>query len=289
MTIGFIGLGIMGSRMAHNLLKNRVPLIVHNRTPKAADPFTAAGAKWAERPCDAANVEILFTMLADPEAVEIMALGEGGFLGPMQPGSLWVDCSTVHPRFSRRMAAAAAERGVHFVDAPVTGTKPQAQEGQLVFFAGGSVEDMEVCRPYMDMMGRLVIHVGEQGMGTSMKVVINSLLALSMAAFSESVALGQALGLSEATLHQILVGGAVTAPFVAAKKAIIDEGAYDPPQFPLRLMYKDLLMVAEAARDTGIPMPLSEATKAIYAQAVDEGLGDDDFSAVYRFYNESRP
>lgn len=284
MTVGFIGLGIMGSGMARNLLRHDLELIVHNRTPEKAEPLLEQGAQWADTPRDVAPANIVFTMLAHPEAVQSMALGAEGFLDHMQPGSLWVDCSTVHPRFSREMAQASSQRDLRFIDAPVAGTKPQAEGAQLVFFVGGRSEDLSTCRPYLDMMGRNVVHVGDQGMGVSIKVVINSLLASSLATFAESVALGQSLGLSEEMLFNVLIGGAVTAPFLANKRDKMTTGDYSA-QFPLRWMHKDLQMFLEAAGDTNVTVPLATATKDVYQAAIQDGLGDVDFSAIYRFYN----
>lgn len=284
MTVGFIGLGIMGSGMARNLLRHDLELIVHNRTPEKAEPLLEQGAQWADTPRDVAPANIVFTMLAHPEAVQSMALGAEGFLDHMQPGSLWVDCSTVHPRFSREMAQASSQRDLRFIDAPVAGTKPQAEGAQLVFFVGGRSEDLSTCRPYLDMMGRNVVHVGDQGMGVSIKVVINSLLASSLATFAESVALGQSLGLSEEMLFNVLIGGAVTAPFLANKRDKMTTGDYSA-QFPLRWMHKDLQMFLEAAGDTNVTVPLATATKDVYQAAIQDGLGEVDFSAIYRFYN----
>lgn len=284
MTVGFIGLGIMGSGMARNLLRHNVELIVHNRTPEKAEPFLEQGAQWADTPRDVAPANVVFTMLAHPEAVQSMALGAEGFLNNMQPGSLWVDCSTVHPRFSREMSQASSQRDLRFIDAPVAGTKPQAEGAQLVFFVGGRSEDLSTCRPYLDMMGRNVVHVGDQGMGVSIKVVINSLLASSLATFAECVALGQSLGLSEEMLFNVLIGGAVTAPFLANKRDKMTTGDYSA-QFPLRWMHKDLQMFLEAAGDTNVTVPLATATKDVYQAAIQDGLGEVDFSAIYRFYN----
>jgi 3-hydroxyisobutyrate dehydrogenase-like beta-hydroxyacid dehydrogenase len=219
--------------------------------------------------------------------VQSMALGAGGFLDHLQPGTLWLDCSTVHPRFSREMAREAAKRNIRFMDAPVAGTKPKAEGAQLIFFVGGNSEDLSICRPYLDMMGRNVVHVGEQGMGISLKVVINSLLAASMATFAESVALGQALGLSEEMLFNILIGGAVTAPFLANKRDKMTTGDYSA-QFPLRWMHKDLQMFLEAAGDTDVTVPLATATKGVYHAALQDGLGELDFAAIYRYYNDDQ-
>jgi 3-hydroxyisobutyrate dehydrogenase/glyoxylate/succinic semialdehyde reductase len=168
--LGFIGLGIMGSRMAANLQKKSYELIVHNRTKSKAEALLANGATWAETPAELARqVDVLFTMLASPPVVEQVALGRSGFLDQLRQGAIWVDCSTVNPSFSRRMAAEASERGVRFLDAPEAGTKGPAERGELVVLVGGEQADFQACQPFLEAFGRKVINVGGYGMGTSMR------------------------------------------------------------------------------------------------------------------------
>ncbi|MBB3907818.1 NAD(P)-dependent oxidoreductase [Anoxybacteroides rupiense] len=146
--IGFIGLGLMGSRMARNLLESGYELIVHNRTKEKAAPLLEAGAKWANSPKEAAEqADVLFTMLAHPKAVEAAAFGENGFLHHLSPEKLWVDCSTVDPSFTRQMAEEARKRGIHFLDAPVSGSVIPAEKGELVFFVGGDPKDLKKVEP----------------------------------------------------------------------------------------------------------------------------------------------
>jgi len=177
MRIGFIGLGIMGSRMAANLQKHGHSLVVFNRTREKAEPLVAEGAKWADSAAALAlQVEVIITMLAHPDAVEEAALGEDGFLRYPQPGQIWVDCSTVNPSFSRKMAAEAKARNVKFLDAPVTGSKGQAELAKLTFWVGGEPSDLEASRPLLECMGNRIIHCGGPGTGASLKMVMNQLL-----------------------------------------------------------------------------------------------------------------
>ena len=170
MKIGFIGLGIMGSRMAANLQKAGHSLVVYNRTPGKAEELLAGGAAWAASPAAlATQVEIVFTMLAHPEAVKEAALGQDGFLANLAPGRFWVDCSTVNPSFSMEMAAHARALGIHFLDAPVTGSKEPAALGQLIFWVGGEPADLEACRPLFQCVGSRIVHGGRQGRGASLK------------------------------------------------------------------------------------------------------------------------
>jgi 3-hydroxyisobutyrate dehydrogenase-like beta-hydroxyacid dehydrogenase len=285
MKIGFIGLGIMGSRMAANLLQAGHDLVVHNRTKAKADALLAGGATWAETPTAAARAsDVLITILAHPQAVEDVAFGENGLLDALPVGALWIDCSTVHPAFTRRMAGEATARGLRFMDAPVAGSKHQAANAELLFFVGGDAADVALAQPLFGVMGHKTVHVGAAGMGVSMKVVVNHMLATAMAAFAEGAALGQALGISQEALFGVLIGGATAAPFLARKRPMFETGEYEV-QFPLKWMHKDLHMVAEAAYETGVPMPVSNAAKELYQLAAHSGLGDEDFAALYRFLN----
>jgi 3-hydroxyisobutyrate dehydrogenase-like beta-hydroxyacid dehydrogenase len=284
--IGFIGLGIMGSRMAANLLEHDYDLVVYNRTKAKADPLIAKGAVWGGTPAEVGQqVQLLFTMLATPEAILDVALGEGGFLDQLQPGALWVDCSTVNPTFSRQMALAAWARRVRFVDAPAAGTKGPAERGELMFLVGGRPDDVKTCQPLLEAMGRKVLHVGENGLGTGMKMVFNLLLGEAMAGFAEAMALGQSLGISQDMLLEVLPGSAVVAPFIQGKRVKIEAGEYDP-EFPLKWMHKDLQLATVTGYEQDVPLPLASIAKEIYALAAGDGLADLDFSAICRFLAE---
>jgi len=286
MRVGFVGTGIMGGRMAANLLRYGYVLHVHNRTRHRTTALVEAGASWAETAGEAAErAEVLFTMLAHPESVETMALGGGGFLERMRPGTIWIDCSTVKPSFSRRMAGEAARREVRFLDAPVSGSKAQAENADLTFFVGGEPADLDACRALLEVLGRAVVHVGGHGMGAAMKIVINNLLGTAMGAFSESMVLGEALGISQEKLFEIILGSIVAPKVIALKREKIILEDYEP-EFPLRWIQKDLEMVTETAFELGVSMPLGNASKEIYQLAVRRGLGDLDFSAIYAFLKE---
>jgi len=281
MKIGFIGLGIMGSRMAANLQQCGHSLVIHNRTPQKAEPLLTKGAEWADSAADLApKVEVLFTMLAHPEAVREAALGENGFLSRLAPGRLWVDCSTVNPSFSRSMAAETQARRIRFLDAPVTGSKEQAATGKLVFWVGGESFDLEACRPVLECMGNRIVHAGGQGMGASLKMVMNQLLGTVMAAFAEGLSLGQSLGLSRDVLFEALLNGPVAAPLLAAKRNRIENGDYEEPDFPLQWLQKDLHLASVSAYETGTAMPLTNVAKEIYCLAVRQGNGEKDISAI---------
>lgn len=286
MNIGFMGLGIMGSRMAGHLLTAGHQLTVHNRSKSKADDLITNGAIWADTPADlATSADILITMLAHPEAVEATALGENGFLSALGDGKLWIDSSTVNPSFSRKMAEQAKTHGVRFMDAPVAGSKNQAQEGVLRFIVGGNTEDVEEAKSLFDAMGSGTVHVGGHGMGTSLKLVLNYLLASAMASFAEGMVLGESLGVSQEMLLKVLVGGPVVPPFMAGKQSKLESGDYEP-EFPLQWMQKDVQLATQTAYETGVPMPVANATKELYQFAIRAGLGEADFSAIYQYLRD---
>ena len=284
MKIGFIGLGIMGSRMAANLQKKSHALVVFNRTREKAESLVAGGATWAGSPAAlASQVEVIFTMLAHPEAVEEAALGKEGFLSRLAPGQLWTDCSTVNPSFSRKIAAEAHAHNIRFLGAPVTGSKTEAALGKLVFWIGGEAADLEACRPVLECMGNRIVHAGGSGMGAALNMVMNQFLGTVMAAFAEGLILGESLGLPREVLFGSVLGGPAAAPFLAFKRERIEKGKYDPADFPLRWLQKDLHLAAVSAYEIGAAMPLTNVAKEIYRLAIRDGRGGEDFSAIYDY------
>ena len=178
--------------MAANLQKQGYSLVVFNRTRAKAEPLLGPCGTFSDSPAKLAEqVDVLFTMLAHPDAVEQAALGANGFLDHLKPNALWVDCSSVNPSFSKKMAAEAARREVHFVDAPVTGSAPAAAEAKLIFWVGADPADLERIRPLLLCMGNKIVHTGGHGTGTSMKMVVNLLLGNAMAAFAEGDGFGR--------------------------------------------------------------------------------------------------
>lgn len=284
MKIGFIGLGIMGSRMAANLQKGGHSLVVFNRTRDKAEPLLAAGAHWADSPAAlASQVKVVFTMLAHPAAVEEAALGQDGFLSRLAPSQMWIDCSTVNPSFSKKMAAEAQSHNVRFLGAPVSGSKGMAASAKLVFLAGSDAGDLETCRPLLECMGNKIIHCGGPAMGASLKMVMNQLLGTVMAAFAEGLVLGESLGLSREALFEALLGSPAAAPFLSVKRERIEKADYAHADFPLQWLQKDLHLATVSAYETGVSMPVTSVAKEIYRFAIREGHGEEDFSAIYDY------
>ncbi len=274
----------MGSRMAANLQKAGYELVVYNRTQSKADALVKQGATRANTPEDVARqCRLVITMLSTPEAVEEVALGHDGFLKALPGNSLWVNCSTVNPSFTIKMAHHAKKMGQRYLDAPVSGTAGPAEKGDLIFLIGGEAADIAQVQELLDVMGKETVHVGAPGQGAGMKMANNMMLAHAMTAFAEALRLGTALGISEEMLCKTLLNGPAAAPYLKLKQPKILEREFSP-QFPLEWTHKDLHLASITAYEQNIALPSLQATKELYAQAKQQGLGEEDFTAVYRVY-----
>ncbi len=288
MKIGFVGLGLMGSRMANNLIHKENQLFVYNRTKGKAKSLIDNGAVISNSiPELASQAEVVITMLSEPGVVIEAALGENGFLKHLKKRSVWIDCSTVNPSFSKAMAEEAKKNEVRFLDAPVSGTILPAEKGELTFLIGGEKNDVEFCRPLFEAMGKKILHVGENGKGTSMKMVINLLLGQAMVAFSEGMLLGESLGISKEQIMEIILGGPVVAPFLSGKKDKFLKNNFET-EFPLQWMLKDLRLALTSAQENNLTLPLTSSAEKVFNLAEESGLGEEDFSAVYNFLNGKR-
>ena len=275
--VAFLGLGQMGTPMATRLVRAGHELTVWNRTPDRAKPLAAAGAIVAGSPAEAgAGAAFAITMLATPEALTEVVLGEHGLMKGFGPSQVYIDMSTVGPHTVRSIAA-RLPAGVAVVDAPVRGSVGQAAEGRLEIFVGASDKDFERVRPILESLGS-VGHVGGPGAGAAMKLIANLALGASVAALGEALALGEAIGLGRAQLLDMLEGSQL-GPVVRGKRANIESRHY-PPNFKLRHAAKDLRLVIEAAAVVGRDLRLSAAAKAWLDAAVEGGAGDLDYSEV---------
>jgi 3-hydroxyisobutyrate dehydrogenase-like beta-hydroxyacid dehydrogenase len=275
--IAFLGLGQMGAPMARRLLQAGHQLTVWNRTADRAKPLAAEGAAVAGSPAQAgAAAEFAITMLATPEALQEVALGENGLAKALGPGQVYVDMSTVGPE-TLLSVAGKLPKSVAVVDAPVRGSVSAATEGRLEIFAGGRAEDFERVRPILELLGS-VLRVGGLGAGAAMKLAANLALGTSITAVGEALALAEALGLERVAVLNMLEGSPL-APVVRAKRANIESGHY-PPAFKLRHAAKDLRLVVEAAAAAGRDVKVSAASRAWLDAAANSGAADLDFSAV---------
>lgn len=288
-TVGFIGLGLMGKPMAQNLLHAGFPLVVWNRTKSKADDLVRAGAKLAANPRDlAAQSDVLITIVSDPPALEEVLFGSGnapkaGALEALRKGTILIDSSTVSPDTARRVATACAERGIDFLDAPVTGGTWGAEKGELVFMVGGEAEVLERAKPVLEAMGKKFFLLGPNGAGQTVKLGMNLLLALEVDAWAESLALVTKAGVPAERLIEVMQSSMGHARLLDVKTPLMIKNEY-PASFPLRLMHKDLRLALELARAQGTKLPAAEAAYATYSAVKNASKDDPDFAAVARFW-----
>jgi 3-hydroxyisobutyrate dehydrogenase len=279
MRLALIGTGMMGERIGRRLLDAGYELALYNRTAERTKALAASGATVAATPRDAASrAEVVLTMLADPAAVRAVAYGENGLLAGMQ-GGLWIDLSTVAPSDSREFAAAAGERGVRMLDAPVSGSLGAAERGMLVVLAGGAEGDVAAARPVLDVLGRATVHLGPCGAGSAGKLAVNAFLLAAMAAAVEAVRLGESEGVESSALLAGLSRTEIMPAWAVGKLERLQEGDLRPA-FSLALADKDLRLMEATAEAAGVGLPLLDAVRGLYAGALAAGRGDLDFSAV---------
>jgi len=283
MKVAFIGLGIMGSRMAANLLKNDVDLTVFNRTTERALKLKKWGAKVADSAVDAVHeADVVFSMLSTPEVVADVFWGGGNVLKSMKKGAWWLDCTTVNPSFSLQSKAEAESVGVKFLDTPVSGSKPQAQNAELIFLVGSTRENARELDVFFNMMGKKTFYMGETGKGAAFKMIINMIMAQEMALFAEAVLLGEKMGISRDFLLETLPNLIVTPPFIKNKINNMAKGEYEV-QFPLEWMHKDLHLAAVSAYENNQPLYLANVAKEMFEGARASGMGRMDFSAIFKY------
>lgn len=286
--IGFIGLGIMGSRMAANLQKKGYDLVVYNRTKEKAKYLLQNGAAWAASPKEVAKeTDVIITMLSTPEVVREVAIENQGFLSSLKDNSIWLNCSTVNPSFTKEMDIISKEFRVRYLDAPVAGTKAPAENGELLFLVGGDTASVNEVSPLLTIMGKKTLHLGKVGKGAAMKMLINQLLGQSIVAFAEAMVMGEALELEKETLFNVLLNTPVVAPVISNLRHKLENSDYEA-NFPLKWIQKDLHLSSISAYENNVAAPNLNSTKEIFAQAKQQGYGNLDFSAVYEFLNSKK-
>jgi 3-hydroxyisobutyrate dehydrogenase len=279
-SVAILGLGVMGLGMATRLLSASFPLAVYNRNREKAAPLGAEGAFVAGTPREAAaRAEIVISMVADDNASRDVWTGEDGALQGAAAGSVLIESSTLTPAWIEELAKKAAAQSCRFLDAPVTGTKPHAESGQLLFLVGGPAETVEAARPVFSVLGREVIHLGPIGSGALMKLVNNFLCGVQAASFAEALSFAKAGGLDRAKAISILTGGAPGSGIVKRVAERAESGDYTPT-FALQWMAKDIAYAIDSAAKRGVSLPTAAAALAEFRQAITEGLGNEDFSAI---------
>jgi 2-hydroxy-3-oxopropionate reductase len=278
--IGFIGLGIMGKPMAHNLMKAGYELVVSNRSRAPMDELAAEGATTADNPkAVAEQSNIVITMLPDSPQVWEVVTGEEGVLAGAKAGTLVIDMSTISPVVTQDMVREAQAHGVQMLDAPVSGGDVAAQQGTLSIMVGGSAEDFEHAKPLFQVLGKTIVHVGANGAGQVVKACNQIVVALTIEAVSEALVLGSKAGVNPAVILQVLSGG------LAANRVMEVRGPnflrHDfQPGFKIALHHKDLGIALSAGREYGVPLPVTAIVDQMLQALKQRGQGDQDHSAL---------
>lgn len=279
-TVALLGLGTMGHGMASNLLKAGFPLTVWNRTPAKAESLARNGAKIAATPAQAAKeAQIVIAMVSDDEVSRSVWLGAEGALAAMHPGAIAVDSSTLSPDWIAELQAAVSDRALRMADAPVTGSRMQAESGQLTFLVGADDETLAAITSVLRPMSKEILHLGPVGSGTQMKLINNFLSAVQVSSFAEAVAWIERTGLSRGTALDFLKRAAPGSPIFATMAERMTRRTYDV-HFLLRLIEKDLRYAHAAAAKLGVELSMSSAAEKLFRAAREKGWGDKDMSAV---------
>ena len=286
--VGFIGLGIMGSRMAANLRRAGFELTVFNRTRSTAEEWGLEhGARVASSPAEVgAECDAVITMLVDGDQVEGVLVGTGSVEVPGPPvresareGLLCIDMSTIAPSHTRAIAEGLDERGARLVDAPVTGSAPRAEEGTLTIMAGGAPEDYERARPVLAAMGELLVHVGPLGQGQMVKLINNAVAAVNAATVAQALLVGRRTGVDLDALERVMAAGSGGSAMLQLKAPAMRSHDYTT-LFKLEHMLKDVRLCLEEGQAAGVPFPFAALAREILTAGRGRGLGDLDFAAL---------
>src|SRR6266550_580604 len=280
-TIGFIGLGAMGSRIATRLLAAGNQVYGTNRTAAKAEPLVDRGLVWMDSPREvAAAAEISFSMVTDDDALASIAHGPDGILAGLGPGKVYVDMSTVSPKASRELSAQVSERGGRMLDAPVSGSLPQAEAGTLAIMVGGEEEAFALVEPLLRELGQSVHHVGSNGHGLLLKLAINISLAVQTLAFSEGLLLAERGGVDPELAADVIGSSAIGSPMLKARIPLL---LHLPEQawFDVEMMHKDIRLACQTASELATPLPSATVAEAILNRASELGYAHRDLAALH--------
>jgi 3-hydroxyisobutyrate dehydrogenase-like beta-hydroxyacid dehydrogenase len=280
-TIGFIGLGAMGSRIAGRLINAGYGVYGTNRTKAKAQPLIARGLQWRESPREvAASAEVVLSMVTDDDALEAITAGPEGLLAGLRAETVYVDMSTVSPQESHRIAGHVRARGAHMLDAPVSGSVPQAESGTLAIMVGGEREAFRTVEPLLHELGQTVTYIGLNGQGPLVKLAINISLAVQTLAFSEGLLLAERAGVDPAAAAEVMSSSSIGSPMLKARVPLL----LDLPKqawFDVELMRKDIRLARQIAYDLQIPLPSATAADHVLARARNLGYGHRDLAALH--------
>lgn len=284
--VGVIGLGIMGKPMAGHLLKAGYDVFVYNRTASKATSLVEEGAHLCTTPAEVAqNCEAVVIMLKADAEVEAAVLGAGGIIEGAQPGLIIMNSSTIMPQTSKRLAQAVASKGVIMLDSPVTGSGIQAQEGKLTFMVGGTKAAFEQCLPLFEAMGQQAFYMGESGTGSYMKLANNSLMATNLLSLAESLTMAYKSGVDPEMFVQVVNGGGARSAVTESRVPKIINRDFTPA-FGTAMLYKDLGLIYELAKELDVPTPVMAAVREMIHTAVVKGYGEQDVCSVIKCYEE---
>ena len=287
---GFVGVGVMGSRMAEILQAKGHTVTIYNRTRDKAQPLLDKGMHWADSPKAVAQAsDVFFTSVSDSKALSAIAEGPDGILAAMGAGKVLVDMSTVHPDDSRALAAKCQERGGDMLDAPVSGTVATLNEGKLLIMVGGRKETFERVKPILEDLtsgpitgkGPKVVYLGKSGTGMTMKVAMNLGLAVHMLAFSESILLAEKSGIPRQAAIEVMINSAVASPMVVYRSPMLTK-LPEPAWHTVNTMQKDMLLALELGRRVDVPLPTTATANEFLTAARGMGWQQEDFAVLFR-------
>lgn len=285
-TVGWIGLGKMGVPMAHNALKAGYPLTVYNRSRAKTETLAEAGAAVADSPAALVRAaQIIISMISDDAALAAITEGETGLLQAAKAGSCYIDMSTVSPAASARVAGLAAERGIGYLRAPVSGGVVLAAAGTLTILVSGTAADLERARPLLETMGKKLYHVGEAEQARYVKLALNMMVGVTAAMMGEALAFAERSGMDWDGMLEVIGNSAIASPLVGYKLQPLQQRDFTPT-FSAAQMAKDFDLVLEAARETSTPMPLTAMVRQGWSAMIASGRGEDDFFGYVQVMEE---
>lgn len=280
--IGFVGLGVMGSRIARRLLDAGHRVVGYNRTRSKADWLLAAGMQWGESPqAVAQDSEVVFSMVTNTKALQAVTQAADGILAGLRPGSVYIDMSTASPAASRALAQQVADQGAVMLDAPVSGSVITLEEGKLSIMVGGDLQAFERVKPLLLAIGPKVNHVGANGLAVTMKIAINLSLAVQMLAFSEGILLAEKSGIPRATAVEVMLNSVIASPMVKYRGPFV-LGLPEEAWFDVNMMQKDLNLALELGQQKNVPLPTTAATNEFLTAARGLGLDKEDFAILFQ-------
>jgi 3-hydroxyisobutyrate dehydrogenase-like beta-hydroxyacid dehydrogenase len=279
--IGFVGLGVMGGRVAKRLLDAGHTVTGFNRTRSKGAWLEDAGMVWGGTPRGVAEAsDLVFTMVTNTAALQAVTDGPDGVLAGLGPGKIYIDMSTVSPAFSRQLAETVRERGASMLDAPVSGSVETLEQGKLTFMVGGDRADFEKVEPILLDVGPKATFVGANGLAVTMKIATNLSLAVQMLAFSEGMLLAERSGIARETAAEVLLHSVIASPMVKYRGPFVLKMP-DEAWFDVNMMQKDMNLALELGREVNVPLPTTAATNEMLTAARGLGLDKQDFAVVF--------